>query len=667
MTDPLFQPLQIGAMTLRNRIVMPAMHLNLCRDYRVTEELLAFYAERAAGGAGLIIAGYAAIDGLAAHPGHIGAQDDALLPGLTRLAATLREAGARAALQLNHAGRYNSSLLLGGRQPVAPSPVPSRLTGETPRELTVAEIDGIVAGFAAAAARVKQAGFDAVEILAGTGYLISQFLSPLTNRRRDGYGGGPETRMRFGIEVVTAVRAAVGEGFPLLVRLNGNDLMPGGMGRQELQAFAGALETAGADAFNVNVGWHEAPVPQIVTKVPRGVFAYLARGIRERVAVPVIAGHRINDPAIARELLSNAACDAVAMGRALIADPQLPVKARDGREEQIVHCVACGQGCFDNLFRLRGVTCLCNPRAGRETQTAAQPAAVPRQVLVVGGGPAGMAAALSAAACGHAVTLAERGSALGGQLALAGAPPGREEFAGLARDLAAQVAAGGIRVRLETAVDADFLEIEQPETVILASGGTPALPPLPGVELPHVVQAWKVLAGRVRPGRRVAVIGGGAVGVETALLLAEEGALDAEAVKFLLVHGAEPPQELAALATRGWREVTVVELLPELGGNFGRTTRWGMLQDLKRYGVGIRPATRVRAIVPAGLELEGEGGVVTLEADSVVLATGTRPDTALAQVLEARGIPYRLCGDAARPGQVIDAVHQGFAAGRELP
>ena len=354
------------------------------------------------------------------------------------------------------------------------------------------------------------------------------------------------------------------------------------------------------------------------------------------------------------------------MGRALIADPQLPTKARAGREAEIVHCVACGQGCFDNLFKMKAVECLCNPRAGREAKTAPLPAAAPRRVLVVGGGPAGMAAALAAADCGHLVTLAERGAILGGQLALAGAPPGREEFAGLARDLATQVAVRDIPVLLGTEVDAAFLDRERPEAVILASGGRPSAPPIPGADLPHVVQAWEVLSGKVAPGRRTVVVGGGAVGVETALLLAEEGTLSAEAVKFLLIHGAESGEELAKLATRGWREVTVVELLPELGGNFGKTTRWGMLQDLKRYGVASRTATRVLAISPRGLILEGDGGALELAADTVVLAVGTRPEQALQQLIEARGIPCRVCGDASAPGMVIDAVHQGFAAGREV-
>ena len=342
----------------------------MAHNFAVTDRLVEFYAERARGGAGLITVGYATVDELSGNPGNIGAHRDEFIPGLARLAAAIGENGARSSVQLNHAGRYNHSLLLGGKQPVAPSAVASRLTRETPRELTMDEIGEIVAGFARAAARVKEAGFDAVEVLAGTGYLISEFLSPLTNRRSDRYGGAFDNRVRFALEVVGAIRETVGSGFPLLVRLNGNDFMKGGVTRQEQQEYAVRLVREGVDALCVNVGWHEAEVPQIVTEVPRGVFAYLARGIKEQVSVPVIASHRINDPATGREMLTDGVCDMVAMGRALIADPRLPEKAQTGKEGEIVHCVACGQGCFDNLFKMKAVECLCNPRAGYEGRTS---------------------------------------------------------------------------------------------------------------------------------------------------------------------------------------------------------------------------------------------------------------------------------------------------------
>lgn len=666
MTDPLFQPIAINGMTVKNRILMPAMHLNMARNFAVTDRLVDFYAERARGGAGLITVGYATVDELSGTPGNIGAHQDNFVSGLARLAEAIRQNGARASVQLNHAGRYNHSLFLGGRQPVAPSAVASRLTRETPRELSAGEIRGIVDRFAQAARRVREAGFDAVEVLSGTGYLISEFLSPLTNQRDDAYGGPFENRMRFGLEVVRAVRATVGGGFPMLVRLNGNEFMPGGTSRQELQEYAARLVEAGVDALCVNVGWHEAPVPQIVTEVPRGVFAYLARGIRERVAVPVIASHRINDPATARELLVEGACDMVAMGRALIADPSLPEKARTGREEEIIHCVACGQGCFDNLFKLKAVECLCNPRAGYERERAIGKADRSLRVMVVGGGAAGMSAAVAAAGRGHRVTLYEQSGRLGGQLHLAGAPPGRGEFRELARDLERQLLLHGVTVVPGREVDERLLDEERPDAVVLATGGAPLTPPLPGVDLPHVVQAWDVLAGKAQAGRRVAVIGGGAVGVETALMLAERGTLCGEALKFLLVHGAEPSEELYRLAVRGSREVTVLEMLDELGKNFGKTTRWGMLQDVERFGVRTRTAARVLDITPACVRIEKEGNIEEVAADTVVLAVGTRSCNPLQEAAAQRGIPCQVVGDALRAAMVFDAIHQGFAAGRKL-
>jgi 2,4-dienoyl-CoA reductase (NADPH2) len=381
MKDPLFRPITLNRLEVSNRIYLPAMHLGMAVDYQVTDQLEAFYAERARGGAGMICVGYATVDDLSGNTQNIGAHDDAFIPGLERLAAAIKYNGARCAVQLNHAGRYNFSFFMDGKQPVAPSPVASRMTGETPRELSIEEIGETIEAFAAAALRVKTAGFDAVEVLSGTGYLISEFLSPLTNQRTDRYGGSLENRMRFGLEVMAAVRDAVGDDYPLIVRMNGNDFMPGGNGRLELQAYARALAAGPADALCINVGWHEARVPQIVTAVPRGVFAYLAKAIREQVDVPVIASHRINTPDTAREMIADGMCDMVAMGRSLIADPRLPEKARQKKEADIVHCIACAQGCFDHLFQLKHVECLCNPRAGHETAGAVKKASPSKKVM----------------------------------------------------------------------------------------------------------------------------------------------------------------------------------------------------------------------------------------------------------------------------------------------
>ncbi|MDD2735094.1 MAG: FAD-dependent oxidoreductase [Desulfuromonadaceae bacterium] len=666
MIDPLFQPITINRMEVKNRIFMPAMHMNMAGNYAVGDRLVDFYSERARGGAGMITVGYATIDELSGNPGNIGAHKDIYIPGLTRLATAIRDNGARSSVQLNHAGRYNHSMLTGGKQPVAPSAIPSRLTRETPHELEIPEIAEIITRFVRAAERVKEAGFDAVEILSGTGYLISEFLSPLTNKREDRYGGAFEGRIRFGLEVIAAVRAAVGAEFPLLVRMNGNEFMKGGSSRQDLQEYAVRLAETGVDALCINVGWHEAQVPQIVTEVPRGVFGYLARGIKERVTIPVIASHRINDPDLAREMIADGLCDMVAVGRALIADPFFPEKARSGHEADIVHCVACAQGCFDNLFKMMAVECFCNPRAGYERSRAGSKTDHPLNIAVIGGGAAGMSAAISAAERGHRVTLHEAGDHLGGQLLLAGAPPGREEFLELAADLERQVELSGTTVVLGSSVNEQFLKETRPDAIIIATGGLPITLPVPGADLPHVVQAWDVLTDAVVTGRRVLVIGGGAVGVETALFLAEKGTLSGEALKFLLVHGAESVDDLYGLATRGSKDVTVIEMLGELGKNFGKSTRWGMIQDVERYGVKTRTAARVIEITAGYVTIECEGSIEEIAADTVVLAVGTRSHNPLQELVAASGIPFRVAGDALQPAMVFDAVHQGFIASREI-
>jgi len=665
MKDPIFEPIIINQQQVKNRIYMPAMHLGMAVDYEVTDPLVDFYRERARGGAGLICVGYATVDELSGNTTNIGAHEDRFIPGLSRLAGTIKENGACSAVQLNHAGRYNFSFFLNGQQPVAPSAVASRMTKEIPRALSIPEIRTIVERFAQAAGRVQAAGFDAVEILSGTGYLISEFLSPLTNQREDEYGGPLENRMRFGLDVMQAVRAAVGPDFPVIVRMNGNDFMKGGQNRRELQVYAQALqETGGVDALSINVGWHEARVPQITTAVPRGAFAYLARDIKTQVTIPVIYGHRVNDPATARELVLDEMCDMAAMGRSLIADPFLPEKSRQNRETEIVHCVACAQGCFDNLFKLKSVECLCNPKAGHEAECRETAKAdPPKTVMVVGGGAAGMRAALTAADRGHRVHLYEASDQLGGQLYLAAAPPGRQEFAQLARDLATQVAFSPVEVHLNTAVDEKRFIDHRPDHVILATGGQPITPSIPGVDSAHVVQAWDVLRARVRTGPRVVIIGGGAVGVETALFLAERGTLSGEALKFLMVNQAEPLEDLYDLAVTGTKEVTLIEMIDRIGQGLGKTTRWTLLQDMQRTSVRVMPATQALKITPEGIVVaDADGNRQEIPADTVVLGVGAQPYGPLAGTLEKLSIPYTTVGDADQVATAFEAMHSGFRA-----
>ncbi|MCK9231399.1 MAG: FAD-dependent oxidoreductase [Syntrophales bacterium] len=665
--DVLLEPIRINGMVIPNRILMPAMHLSMVQNSFVTDQLVEFYAERARGGAGAFVAGYGMVNDDAGSAIIIGAHRDEFLPGLSRLAEAMKLGGGRAGLQLNHSGRYNFSILLGGRPSVAPSAIRSQFTKEEPRALATEEVRRTVQDFADTARRARKAGFDFVEILSGTGYLISQFLSELTNRRTDAYGGSWENRMRFGLEIARAVREAVGADYPVLWRINGNDFMPGGIGRMRMREYAVKLVENGADAISVNVGWHESRVPQIITQVPRGAFAYLARGIREQVGVPVIAGHRINDLATARAMIADHMCDMVGMGRALIADPDLPRKIAAGRENEIIHCVACAQGCFDHLFNLQPVECLCNPRAGHESERGIEAAPAPRKVLVIGGGPAGMTAAATAAQRGHRVTLCEKEEILGGQLLLAGLPPGRDEFQVLARDLEAQLAAAGVaEVRMGVTVDEAFLDRERPDAVILATGAEEWAPPLDGADLPHVVGAWDVLRDRVQTGPRVVIIGGGAVGVETALFLAEKGTLSGDMVRFLLINRAEPLEDLYELATRGTKDVTLVEMLDRIGPDIGRSTRWGMLQDLDRHHVKTLAKTRARAITPTAVVVEDAQGTREIPADSVVLALGSRSYNPLEVPVRERGLPYQVIGDARKVAKALDAIHEGFEAGARL-
>ncbi|MCP4673284.1 MAG: FAD-dependent oxidoreductase [Desulfobacula sp.] len=669
MENFLFQPVKINQMEIKNRIYMPAMHLAMCEDFKITDQIVQFYARRAKGGAGLICVGYATIDDMSGNSQNIGAHKDEYLEGLAALAKGIKDNGARAAIQLNHSGRYNFSFFMDGRQSVAPSPIASKFTRETPRELNVDEINQIVNNFAMAARRVKKAGFDVIDILAGTGYLISEFLSPLTNKRKDEYGGSLENRMRFGLEVINSIRREVGSDFPLILRMNGNDFMPGGQGLEELQKTACEFVNKGlVDALCINVGWHEARIPQIVSSVPRSAFAYMAKQIKEQVAVPVIASHRINDPDLADQLIKDHMCDMVAMGRSLITDPDLPKKAMEGRQKEIIHCIACAQGCFDNLFKLKHVECLCNPEAGYENNSQAmnERVAKSKNVMVIGGGAAGMSAALAADRKGNNVTLYEMSHMLGGQLYLAALPPGREEFAQLAKDLISQIDVSNIDVKLNCMVDEKIINQACPEMVILATGAKPMIPPIPGSDLPHVVLSWDVLTGKANTGQKVVIIGGGAVGVETALFLAEKGTLDADTVKFLLINRAEDPETIFKLATKGTKDIVLLEMIDKIGKDIGKSTRWGMLQELSRFGIETNIETKALEITQKGVKVSSKQGEDVIPADSVVLAAGSVSHNPFEKILKSQGIEYKIIGDAGQIGLAFDAVHQGFRAGNGI-
>lgn len=656
----LFSPIQINQMQVKNRIVMTAMHLGYTPEGEVTERLIEFYRRRAQGGVGLIIVGGCTIDEYAGMASMIGLSEDRFIPGLKRLVEAVHSEGAKIAAQLYQAGRYTHSAMIGGRKPFSASAVRSRLTGETPRALELEEIPGVQASFAKAALRAKEAGFDAVEILGSAGYLISQFFSPVTNKRTDAYGGSLENRMRFGIEVVQKVREAVGADFPIIMRLAGNEFMEGGNTNKEARIFARELERAGVDLFNVTGGWHETRVPQLTMFVPRAGFNYLASNIKSSVKVPVIASNRINDPFVAEEILIRGEADMITMARALIADPDLPKKAFEGKAHTISHCIACNQGCFDNIFSFRPVTCLVNPEAGREADVRIEPTRHPKKVLVVGGGPAGMKCALTLRKRGHKVILMEAQDRLGGQLLLNERIPGRYEMITLAKDLECQLMEAGVEIQLGKAATEESILSHNPDVVVIATGGSPIVPDIVGVNLPHVYQAWEVLSGKVRLEGPVVIIGGNAVGLETALYVASHGTLSPEALYFLFTNSAEDVESLREYCSKGNKQVTVIEMLGKAGKDIGQSTRWTVFAELKRLNVEILLNSKVVEIEQGFVVTEGEAGKRKIEARSVVLAVGSTSSNELYSRLLDKHREVYLIGDAQKIGKAIDAVREGF-------
>jgi 2,4-dienoyl-CoA reductase-like NADH-dependent reductase (Old Yellow Enzyme family)/thioredoxin reductase len=656
----LFTPIDIGGMRLKNRIVMPAMHLNYTPDGQVNDRLMGFYEERARGGAALIIIGGCIIDEYSGPRMMINLDHDNFIPGLKRLTDKLHAHDVHIAGQLYHAGAYAHSFLI-GRQAIAPSAVPSKFTKEVPREMTQDDIRYTIESYAKAARRVKESGFDAVEILSCSGYIINQFLSPITNHRLDEYGGSLEKRMRFGLEVAEAVRDAVGNDFPVLIRLSGHDFVPGSSTNKEICSFAAELEKHGINAFSITGGWHETKVPQLTMEVPRAVFSYLAQGIKHSTSKPVIASNRIHSPAVADRLIRQGSIDLVGFARELIADPEMPKKAMEGRLDEIVPCIGCNQGCFDHVFELKPVECMVNPRVSHESDIPAILRTTrPKKIMVIGGGPAGLSTAITAARAGHEVALYEKTHELGGQLKIAGGLEDRREFETLRASLIVRAQKAGVKIHTNTEVTRRHIEKEQSEIIIMATGGKPLKPAIPGIDGRNVVQAWDVLAERVDTGDEIVVIGGGAVGIEAATKLAKIGTLSAEALQFLFLASAEDSITLRELSTRGIKKVTIIEMLPRIGMDIGLSTRWVALQMLARYGVNIRTETKVVEITADGVIAEHDENTDLIKCDQVVLAVGTQPQDQLMKELSDHAAQVIVIGDAKSPRKAYEAIHEGF-------
>lgn len=663
-TKRVWEPIRIGGITLPNRIMMGSMHVGLEKLEGGVRRLAVFYAARARGEAGLIVTGGAAVR----PEGGMGEQycsvyrDEHIEP-LRVIAEAVHQEGGKIALQLFHAGRYAYREAT-GLEPVAPSPLQAPINRTRPRALTGEEIDMTVQAFADGAVRARKAGFDAVEIMGSEGYLINQFLSPVTNVRDDEWGGDFERRARFGVEVMRRVREAVGPDYPVIFRMSGLDLIPDSTTMDETLRFARMLQEAGADALNIGIGWHESRVPTIGMMVPRGAYVWVARLVKEAVTIPVIASNRINDVRHAEAILRDGCCDMVSMARPLLADPDIIRKSREGRFDEVNTCIACNQACLDHVFEGKTASCLVNPAAGREEEWRLSPAPVAKRVAVVGAGPAGLEAARVLAERGHQVVLMEKRPQIGGQLNYARQVPGKSEFNETLRYYRTQLGLLGVEIRLGVEAQAEALLAEGFDEVVVATGVIPRRPEIPGIDLPHVVSYAHVFEKQADVGRRVVIIGAGGIACDLSHLLVQDDSVSPQTARYLLEYGILSAEEVHRLQQSG-RQVRMLRRGRHVGTGLGRTTRWAVLANLKRHGVEMLTQVEYKEITLEGVRIVHAGEERLLPADTVVIAAGSTPDNRLYEALKGR-LPVHLIGGAKEAGELDAkrAIYEGALIGR---
>jgi 2,4-dienoyl-CoA reductase-like NADH-dependent reductase (Old Yellow Enzyme family) len=666
--EHLFSPFAIGDVQLKNRIVMLPMTTGFCEpDGSVGGRLTQFFAARAAGGAGLIIAPFAPLPtGSVVDAGLFA---DHFVEPARRLTEAVHRFGARISAQLIVTYGLVLDEASGQSVPevVGPSPVKNSLLRVVSRELTSDEVRHVVDEFAAAAGRAQAAGFDMVEVMAGGGYLLNRFLSPLTNLRTDAYGGSFENRLRILLEIVRGIRERTGAGFPVMVRLNLDEQMEGGYSTTDALEMARRLESAGVAGFTSYTGWHESPVPTVLASVPKAGFAHLAERLKTAVSVPVVAANRINDPSTAEQVMAAGKADLVGMGRALLADPDLPNKAQQGRGDEIVPCIACSHCLTAMLVTYRRpkepatTVCAVNPSlaAAASPKATAGPAssadeelagpATPKRVMVIGGGPAGLEAARAAAARGHHVTLYEKAGRPGGRLLVAAVPPFKHELEDLVRALTVRAERAGVELRFGQAVDRETIEGERPDVLIVAVGAIASVLPVLGATGENVAFAEQVLAGDRSVGGEVLVIGGGLVGCETAEYMVERG------------RGSEGAQGSGDVTG-----VRVVEMLDRMAANVSATSRPFLLARLRAKGVRLSTGLRVIEIEPFRVKVEAADGFGFIQADSIVLATGYETDAGAISALLGIVSQTHLIGDCAGGRTIKEALEQGFAVGTSV-
>ncbi len=633
----LMQPYRLKNLELRNRIVMAPMLSRLCDpNGAVSQKLIDYYATRAEGGVGLIISEYCYIDDQEskAHPGQLGVYDDQLVAGLGDLAEAIQERGAKAILQICHAGRATSAKYM-GRQPIAPSGIPS-YTGEMAREMTFEEVEAVSESFAEGARRAKAAGFDGVELHGAHGYLMAQFLSPYTNRRTDKYG---RDRGLFALETLDRVRSRVGKDYLVGYRMSGEEFVEGGVTLKEAKAFAKRLEERGIDYIHVSAGISETGHNIVTpTYLPKGHLLLLAEGIKSAVTVPVLAVGAIHDPDLAEETLQKNRADLIVMGRALIADPELPQKIQSGQLEDIRTCLRCNDGCSSRMPPNKTQRCAINAEVGRERQMRLHPVSRAKQVCVIGGGPAGMEAARVLALRGHRVTLIEKENELGGLLRYATVPDFKAEMRSFLEYLKTQVVKLGVEILVNRRATPEFVRELKPESVVLATGSTLRIPDIPGTGKPFVATFAELLRGEFKAGDRVVVAGGAAMGCEMAAHLASAG-----------------------------KKVTLVEMVGELATDLEIRSRLTLLQLLKERGVKILTNWKLEKIENGYVLLvDRDWNKQEIATNSVILAMGLESNRELLKPLGESFQDIYVIGDCVEPRKIYQAIHEAAFAGRAI-
>ncbi|MFF6791821.1 FAD-dependent oxidoreductase [Streptomyces filamentosus] len=643
----LLSPLDLGFTTLPNRVIMGSMHVGLEEAEHGFERMAAFYAERARGGAGLIVTG-----GIA--PNEAGRPWDggAKLTTAEEVAEhrlitdAVHAEGGRIAMQILHFGRYAYHPGL-----VAPSAIQAPISPFVPNELTDAEIEQTVEDYARCAELAREAGYDGVEVMGSEGYLINEFIAAATNHRTDRWGGSYENRVRFPLEIVRRIRERVGTDFILVYRLSMLDLVPGGSTLDEVVALAKEIEAAGATIINTGIGWHEARIPTIATSVPRGAYTWVTKKLMGAVSVPLVTSNRINTPEVAEEILADGRADLVSLARPFLADPAFVNKAAAGRAETINTCIGCNQACLDHTFNLKITSCLVNPRACHETELVLSPTRLAKRIAVVGAGPAGLSCAVSAAERGHVVTLFDAASEIGGQLNVAKRVPGKEEFHETLRYFRVQLAEHGIDVRLGTRVAA--ADLDGFDEVVVATGVTPRDPGIEGQDHPSVLTYLDVLRDGAPVGERVAVIGAGGIGFDVAEFLTDGGeGASQDPETYFRQWGVDTSYENRGGLRAPERNAPPrrVHLLQrkttKVGAGLGKTTGWIHRTELKHRGVTMVAGVTYDRIDDEGLHLTVDGEPQVLPVDTVVLCSGQEPQRSLYEELVAAGRTAHLIGGA---------------------